>query len=338
MNKQTNQPAEKKKNPLSAIIIVLVVLAVLGAAAMIGRRIPDTMELERKMDVAATSINADGVTALAAAIEQHPQAANLADARRLADEMIKVAIDEATAATDYRTLEAFTAALKENTAWKPYATEENQKKLADAWAETLRRMQKDQDQLNELKAVAARIVNAPALVPADIGAVADFRLPVGLAGSEETRIAAVYAAAIALKAQDLADSTLALAADKEKVRAGTEEPCEECGRQGTVPCQSCVRNPGKCPSCNGTGVMKATKLVGKKFESVDQPCTRCDGSGQCAACKGTGKRECFYCKGTTKRVNTQLAVRSMKENLKQLIADIDRQGAELERLKAAAAR
>lgn len=73
--------------------------------------------------------------------------------------------------------------------------------------------------------------------------------------------------------------------------------------------------------------MKATKLVGKKFESVDQPCTRCDGSGQCAACKGTGKRECFYCKGTTKRVNTQLAVRSMKENLKQLIADIDRQGA-----------
>ena len=84
--------------------------------------------------------------------------------------------------------------------------------------------------------------------------------------------------------------------------------------------------------------MKATKLVGKKFESVDQPCTRCDGSGQCAACKGTGKRECFYCKGTTKRVNTQLAVRSMKENLKQLIADIDRQGAELERLKAAAAR
>ena len=70
--------------------------------------------------------------------------------------------------------EAFTAALKENTAWKPYATEENQKKLADAWAETLRRMQKDQDQLNELKAVAARIVNAPALVTADIGAVADF--------------------------------------------------------------------------------------------------------------------------------------------------------------------
>ena len=38
MNKQTNQPAEKKKNPLSAIIIVLVVLAVLGAAAMIGMR------------------------------------------------------------------------------------------------------------------------------------------------------------------------------------------------------------------------------------------------------------------------------------------------------------
>ena len=36
MNKQTNQPAEKKKNPLTAIIIVLVVLAVLGAAAMIG--------------------------------------------------------------------------------------------------------------------------------------------------------------------------------------------------------------------------------------------------------------------------------------------------------------
>ena len=99
MNKQTNQPAEKKKNPLSAIIIVLVVLAVLGAAAMIGMRIPDTMELERKMDVAAASINADGVTALAAAIEQHPQAANLADARRLADEMIKVAIDEATAAS-----------------------------------------------------------------------------------------------------------------------------------------------------------------------------------------------------------------------------------------------
>ncbi|MBS1371718.1 MAG: hypothetical protein HPZ91_17370 [Lentisphaeria bacterium] len=335
MNRPNPRQQEEKKSPLGKIIVVLVILAVLGALAMVGLRIPDTMELERQMDAAASSISSDSVTMLAGAVEQHPQAANAEDAKQLVNEMIGVMIAEAVPKTDYRTLEGLGKELDGNTAWKPYATDANRKILADAWREVLRRMQEEQDRLTDLKAIAARLQNASIPQAADVAEFVDFKLPAGFAGNRPVQVAAAYAAAVTIKNQELADSVLAEAAGKEAVRAGTEEPCKECNSKGTVPCQSCTANPGKCPSCRGTGKMKANRLVGNKFESIEQPCTRCGGTGECAACKGTGKRECFYCKGTAKRTNTQLAAETMKKTLRTLTGRIDAQAAELNRLKSA---
>lgn len=330
--------AEKKKSPLGVIIIILVVLAVIGLAAMIASHIPDTMELERRMDTAATAINADGITALAQAIEAHPRSANRDEARQLVNEMIAVCVNEAVARTDYRTLELFTKVMQENTAWKPYATEENRQLFAAAWQKIIQRMEQEQAGLNEFRAVAARMVDSQLPAPDDVVLLADFKLPPGVAAARQIQIAAAYAAAIVLKAQELADSTLALAEDKEAVKAGTEEPCKECDATGKVACRNCVRNPGKCPNCGGTGKIKVNTFVGRKFETVEQPCPRCEGTGLCAVCKGSGKHECFFCKGTGKRVNSEIAAKTMKEKLRLLIDGIDRQEAELNRLKTQVAR
>lgn len=340
MNRSTPPgPTEKKKkSPFGAFLILLVVLAVIGMAAAVAMRLPDTMELERRMDAAASAINVDGITALAGAIEAHPRAANRREARQLVDEMIRITLEDAVNATDYATLETLSKAMRENKAWEPYATGENRKLLASAWSEILKRMEREQAVLAEFRAVAERLVNAPLPIPADVVTVVDFKLPTGFAGARQLQIAAAYAAALAVKAQELADSTLALAADKEAVRAGTEEPCRECGGTGKVACRNCVRNPGKCPNCNGSGKIKVNTFVNRKFETAEQPCPRCEGTGLCAVCKGAGKHDCFFCKGSGKRVNSELAVKTMKEKLAQLIAGIDRQAAELNRLRAEAAR
>lgn len=340
MNRPTpSAPAEKKKkSPLGAFVILLVVLAVIGMTAAVATRVPDTMELERRMDAAATAINVDGITALAGAIEAHPRAANRRDARQLVNEMIRVSLEEAVNATDYAALETLSKAMKENAAWSPYATESNRGLLAVAWGEILKRMEREQAALSEFRAVAERLVNAPVPIPADVVTVVDFKLPPGFAGARQLQIAAAYAAAVAVNAPELADSTLVLAADKEAVRAGTEEPCKECGGSGKVACRNCVRNPGKCPNCNGSGKIKVNTFVNRKFETVEQPCPRCEATGHCAVCQGAGKHDCFFCKGSGKRVNSELAVKAMKEKLTQLIAGIDRQAAELNRLRTEAAR
>lgn len=332
------EQAKKKKNPIGVIIIILVVLAVIGLAGMIASHIPDTMELERRMDAAATAINADGITALARAIEAHPRAANRNDARQLVNEMIAVSVNEAVARTDYRTLELFTKGMQDNAAWKPYATEENRQLFTAAWQKIIRRMEEEQARLNEFRVVAARMVDSQLPAPDDVVMLADFKLPPGVAAARQIQVAAAYAAATVLKAQELADSTLALAEDKAAVKAGTEEPCKECNATGKVACRNCVRNPGKCPNCGGSGKIKTNKFVGRKFETVEQPCPRCEGTGLCVICKGTGKHDCFFCKGTAKRVNSETAEKTMKAKLRLLIDGIDRQEAELNRLKTQVAR
>jgi len=329
---------EKKKSPFGAIIIILVVLAVIGLAAMIASRIPDTMELERRMDTAANAINADGISALAQAVEAYPRAANRAEAQQLVNEMIGICVNEAVARTDYSTLELFTKTLDENTVWKPYATEENRQLLSAAWQKIIQRMEQEQSQLNEFRTVATRLMNSQLPAPDDVGFLADFKPPAGFAGARQTQLAAAYAAAIVLKTQELANSTLALVEDKEAVKAGTEEPCKECDGTGKVTCRNCVRNPGKCPNCGGIGKLKANKIVNGKFEITEQPCPRCEGTGLCAVCKGVGKHDCFFCKGTGKRVNSEIATKTMKEKLRLLISGIDRQEAELNRLKTQVAR
>lgn len=329
--------AEKKKSPLGVIITILVVLAVIALAAMVASHIPDTMELERRMDTAANAINAGGITALAQAIEAYPRAANRREARQLVNEMIKACIDEAVARTDYRTLELFTTTLDEDRAWSSYATDENRQLLSAAWKTILQRMEQEQARLNEFRTVAVRLVNSQLPAPDDVVILADFKPPTGFADARQTQIAAAYAAAIVLKAQELADSTLALAENKEAVKAATEEPCKECGSSGHMTCRNCVRNPGKCPNCGGNGKIKVNKIVSGKFETAEQPCPRCEGTGLCAVCKGTGKHECFFCKGAGRRVNSDIAVNTMKEKLRLLISGIDRQEAELNRLKGRAA-
>ena len=303
--------AEKKKSPFGVIIIILVVLAVIGLAAMVASRIPDTMELERRMDTAAGSINADAITALAQAVEAYPRAANHGEAQQLVNEMIGVCVNEAVDRTDYPTLELFTKTMDENTAWKPYATEANRQLLSDAWKKIIQRMEQEQARLNEFRTVAGRMVDSQLPAPDDVVFLADFKLPPGVAAARQIQIAAAYAAAIVLKAQELADSTLALADDKDAVKAGTEEPCKECDGTGKVACRNCVRNPGKCPNCGGTGKIKVNTFVDRKFVTAEQPCPRCEGTGLCAVCKGTGKHDCFFCKGTGRRVNSEIAAKTM---------------------------
>ena len=335
MNRPGNQKQqEEKKNPAGKIVAVVIVLVVIAAAVMIGIRIPDTMELERQMDAAALAISNDGVTALAGAIEQHPRAANRAGAILLVNEMIGVMVSEAVPKTDFRTLESIEKELNENTAWKPYASEANRKILADAWNEVIRRMQEEHDKLVDLKAVALRIQNAPVPRIADIAEFYDFKLPAGFAAARPVQMATAFAAAVAIKNQELAASILGDASDPEALRAGTEEPCRECDSKGSVPCRSCTANPGKCPTCKGTGVMKVSRLVDNQVQATEQPCTRCKGTGECVVCKGTGKRDCFYCKGTARRTNTDIAAMTMKKGLKNLIDQIDAQAGELERLKS----
>ena len=331
-NNQKQQP-EEKKSPVGKIIAAVIVLIILAAVVMIGIKIPETMELERQMDAAALSITNDAVTMLAGAIEQNPRAANKADAIKLVNEMIGVMVSEAVSATDYRTLEGIEKELNSNTAWKPYATEENQKLLADAWADVIRRMQEEHDKLVDLKEVAVRIQNAVIPSAADVVEFYDFKLPVGFAEYRPVQMATAFAAAVAIKNQDLANQILAEAADQESLRAGTEEPCRECNSQGSVPCSSCTANPGKCPTCKGTGSMKVSRFVDNKVQATEQPCTRCKGTGECVVCKGTGKRPCFYCKGTARRTNTEIAAGTMRKGLNALIERIDVQASELERLK-----
>lgn len=335
MNRPVNQkPQDQKKSPVGKIIAIVIVLIILGAAVMVGIKIPDTMNLERQMDAAALSISNDSVTALAGAVEQYPRAANKANAIQLVNEMIGVMISEAVPKTDYRTLEGIETELNDNTAWKPYATEENRKILADAWNEVIRRMQAEHDKLVDLKEVAVRIQGASIPRASDVAEFYDFKLPAGFTAARPVQMATAFAAAVAIKNQELAGSILADAVDQESLLAGTEEPCRECDSKGSVPCRSCTANPGKCPTCKGTGAMKVSRLVDNQVQATEQPCTRCKGTGECVVCKGTGKRDCFYCKGTARRTNTDIAAETMRKGLKTLIGQIDTQAAELERLKS----
>ncbi len=339
MSRATNpRSTEKKKSPFGALLVLVIVLAVLGSAGLIATHIPDTMELERKMDAAAATMTPESITSLAESIGALPRAANAAEAGKLVNEMIQVTIADAVANSDYRTLELLSKTMADKESWKPYATEENRKSLSDGWIEILKRLEAEQKQLNELRTVARRLNSVSTPLPVDVEFLADFKLPASLSAAEEEMIAAAYSGAIVLRAQLLADSILARSAAPDAIVAGTMEPCKECGEKGSLPCRNCTGNPGKCSLCNGVGTVKATRLVGKNFEQVEQPCQRCNGTGECTVCKGAGKRECAFCKGKGKWVSSAQAIRSMKAKLHSLVESVDQQEAEFKRLQSEATR
>lgn len=339
MKKQTNPPQTKKAKSTVAILIVFLVLIALGGAFALYRRFQDTNALEQAMNAAPSSNQMESITMLATAIEQHPWGANLSEAKHLVNDKIKKAIDSAEAANDCRTFAAFFTEMKKNPVWKPYTTGEPRRHLEDAWGKTFQRMQNDEERLEKLKAAFSRIVNAPTPSLSELRGVAEISFSKMLPSLENTRLAALYSAGIALREPDFANSVISHLdeADKGKILSSIEVPCDACDGKGTLLCQSCVRNPGKCPSCGGTGIMQVTRLSGKTFASTGQPCTRCKGSGQCVVCKGTGRHDCPHCKGSAKRISLRLAERKMRENLEQLISDICQQEAEFARAKAAAA-
>ncbi len=327
-------PEKKKGSSLGKIIVLVVVLLLAGVGLFVAGKVTPTIELEKQMDAAAEALTLESVASLSGAIDKHEKAVNRNDAVKLGNEIIALQIKNAASTANYHSLEKIEEQLKTNADLKQFNTEENRDLVAAGWKQLLAQMAREIQSLESFRTLAERLRTAPTPAEADIRQLVEFKLPVSFSPETQRINNAAYAAAIVSKNQNLIASLLESAANPEEMRAGTEETCKDCAGLGTVACASCTRNPGKCPACNAKGTLTAaTGAKGKNFTTTEIACKRCEGTGNCTACKGTGKRECFQCKGTGKRPNSDLARLTMQEALETLVAKADVRNAEYKLLR-----